>query len=152
MPLRRRDRIIGLRAIDAGGKRTHGDNGSRLRVDTSRAHRPSSWRVQANDVTRALHQLFQSLLAQHPDRLSPHYRLWWLRHPCTGGRKRCRLSRRLGRQFVRRWECTRRHRFHKYVANRSQLRIPAKMNADSGHRDHRFRASRSLIGAKRRAG
>jgi hypothetical protein len=28
--------------------------------------------------------------------------------------------------------------------------IPAMMNGDSGHRDHRFRSSRSLIGAKRR--
>jgi putative transposase len=28
--------------------------------------------------------------------------------------------------------------------------IPAIVNAHSGHRDHRFRASRSLIGAKRR--
>ena len=31
-----------------------------------------------------------------------------------------------------------------------QARIPAIMSAHSGHRDHRFRASRSLIGAKRR--
>jgi len=30
------------------------------------------------------------------------------------------------------------------------LGIPAIVNAHSGHRDHRFRASRSLIGAKRR--
>jgi len=28
--------------------------------------------------------------------------------------------------------------------------IPAMMNGESGHRDHRFRSSRSLIGAKRR--
>jgi hypothetical protein len=28
--------------------------------------------------------------------------------------------------------------------------IPAIVNGHSGHRDHRFRASRSLIGAKRR--
>ena len=34
--------------------------------------------------------------------------------------------------------------------NYAALRIPAKLNADSGHRDHGFRASRSLIGAKRR--
>jgi len=32
----------------------------------------------------------------------------------------------------------------------SRLRIPAKLNADSEHREHGFRASRSLIGAKRR--
>ena len=32
----------------------------------------------------------------------------------------------------------------------AKLRIPAMMNAHSGHRDHRFRSSRSLIGAKRR--
>jgi hypothetical protein len=31
-----------------------------------------------------------------------------------------------------------------------ELRIPAKMNARSGHCERRFRASRSLIGAKRR--
>ena len=31
-----------------------------------------------------------------------------------------------------------------------ELRIPAMMNGDSGHRERRFRASRSLIGAKRR--
>jgi hypothetical protein len=30
------------------------------------------------------------------------------------------------------------------------LRIPAKMNARSGDRERRFRASRTLIGAKRR--
>jgi hypothetical protein len=30
------------------------------------------------------------------------------------------------------------------------LRIPAKMNADSGDGERRFRASRTLIGAKRR--
>src|ERR1700694_4219881 len=30
------------------------------------------------------------------------------------------------------------------------LRIPVIVNGYSGHRDHRFRASRSLIGAKRR--
>jgi len=36
-----------------------------------------------------------------------------------------------------------------YYAGRF-VRIPAIVNAHSGHRDHRFRASRSLIGAKRR--
>jgi hypothetical protein len=30
------------------------------------------------------------------------------------------------------------------------LRIPAKLIADSGHREHGFRSSRSLIGATRR--
>jgi len=33
-----------------------------------------------------------------------------------------------------------------------QMPIPAMMNGHSGDRDHRFRASRSLIGAKRRNG
>jgi hypothetical protein len=36
------------------------------------------------------------------------------------------------------------------VDAKSLLRIPAKLNADSGHCEHGFRASRSLIGAKRR--
>jgi non-heme chloroperoxidase len=42
-----------------------------------------------------------------------------------------------------------------YLARHGESRvakvcIPAIMSAHSGHRDHRFRASRSLIGAKRR--
>jgi hypothetical protein len=31
-----------------------------------------------------------------------------------------------------------------------EMLIPAIVNGHSGHREHRFRASRSLIGAKRR--
>ena len=38
------------------------------------------------------------------------------------------------------------------LAFTNKMRIPAKMNAHSGHREHRFRASRALIGAKRRGG
>ena len=32
----------------------------------------------------------------------------------------------------------------------TKMRIPAMLNGDSGHRERRFRTSRSLIGAKRR--
>jgi hypothetical protein len=55
----------------------------------------------------------------------------------------------------------RRHRLDEHVADRviegatvnrltHAVRIPAKMNARSGDRERRFRASRTLIGAKRR--
>jgi hypothetical protein len=35
------------------------------------------------------------------------------------------------------------------LAKADAVRIPAKMNARSGDGEHRFRASRTLIGAKR---
>jgi hypothetical protein len=49
------------------------------------------------------------------------------------------IRRRLRALLLRQWK---RKRFI--------VRIPAKMNARSGHCERRFRASRSLIGAKRR--